>query len=255
MAALGWNSGAIREFRAKGPAIAISKFYGVRIQEQVACAFLSEVRHVRIEHLKIERCMAKLMDGDLPWQADGLDIGQSSSDISVNGADIDSTWEAMDVVANGSGIDGLVIKNLAISNAFAFGLKLGYRLRAAAASGLRMSNVGLAGVVVYGPVNGVTIDDVTIRGVGLVQGPGPTITPWPVGSRAGIRVDFGSRGTEAGGLAPRNVVVEDALVSNSRHSAAYDFGIRNETREAVRAIRFRAEGFNRSPIDGPNAQR
>ena len=65
------------------------KFYGVRIQEQVACAFLSEVRHVRIEHLKIERCMAKLMDGDLPWQADGLDIGQSSSDISVNGADID----------------------------------------------------------------------------------------------------------------------------------------------------------------------
>ena len=38
-------------------------------------------------------------------------------------------------------------------------------------------------------------------------------------------------------------MVEDALVSNSRHSAAYDFGIRNETREAVRAIRFRAEGF------------
>lgn len=251
VAAAGWNAGAIHEFRAKGPGIPAAKFYGVRIQEQLACAFLSEVRHVRIEHARIERCMASFVDGDLPWQTDGLDIGQSSSDIRVNGAVIDSIWEAIDVVANGSGIDGLVVSNLSVSNAFSFGLKLGYRLRGAIASGLRMSNVGLAGVTVYGPVNGVTIDDVTIREVGVIQGPGGPITPWPAPSRAGIRIDFGSRGTEAERSAPRNIVVEDTLISNRQHPAAYEFGIRNETGAAVRAVRFRAQGFNRAPINGP----
>ena len=108
----------------------------------------------------------------------------------------------MEVLANGSGIDGLVIKNLAISNAFAFGLKLGYRLRAAAASGLWVQCRARRGWLMAR----FTIDDVTIRGVGSVKA-GSDDHALPVG--VGARASRGFRVARHRGA--RNVAVEDVL--------------------------------------------
>ena len=74
VAATGWNSVPIHEFReSRGRGVKGGKFYGVRIQEQLTCASLANVSHVRITEIRIERCLARFVTGDLPWQADELD--------------------------------------------------------------------------------------------------------------------------------------------------------------------------------------
>lgn len=250
IAAIGWNSVPIREFREAGRGgAATSKFYGVRVQEQVTCAFLSEVQHVRIENARVERCMARFDTGDLPWQADGLTIGRSSSDVVVNGALIDSAWEGMDVVAGGEGIDGLQINNLQVSNAFSFGLKLGYDLRNTRVSGLRVTNAGLAGLLIYGPVTGLQVADTAISNVGLVRMGARTIEPWPSGNRSGIRLDEGS-GASAARLTPRNVLIERASVSTTDGQAQYEFGLLIHPGSDVQVSGFHARGFSHAEVRG-----
>jgi hypothetical protein len=236
VAAIGWNSVPIHEFRERGPGgVPVAKFYGARIQEQLTCASLSNVSHVRITGIRVERCMARFVTGNLPWQADGLDIGGSSSDIIVNGAKIDSTWEGMDVVADGDGINGLQINDLNVSNSFSFGLKMGYQLRNARVTRLNVDGAGLAGVALYGPVHDVQISHASIRGVGTVAGNSGSYSPWPPGNRAGIRLD-GARN-----LTPEDVLFEDVAVSG--HPRNFEFGILNTGGRRIQLIAFRAEGF------------
>ena len=244
-AATGWNSVPIHEFREQRPGgAAVAKFYGVRIQEQLTCAFLANVSHVRIENVRIERCMARFDTGDLPWQTDGLAIGRSSSDVTINGARIDSTWEAMDVVGGGDGIDRLEINDLTVSNAFSFGLKMGYQLRGARISRVNVDGAGLAGVVLYGPVRDVRISRGTIRNVGKLRGNTGSFSPWPPGNRAGIRIDG------ATGAAPEDIQIEDIAVFG--RPKEFEFGLLNTGGRRIRLVRFKGQGFGREQAHGIN---
>jgi hypothetical protein len=234
--AAGWNSVPIHEFREqRSGRRAAAKFYGVRVQEQLTCVSLANVAHVRIENVRVERCMARFDGGDLPWQTDGLDIGRSSSDISIQGGRIDSAWEGVDVAAGGDGIDGLRIDGLSISNAFSFGLKMGYQLRNARVSDLVVRGAGLAGIVLYGPVRGVRISRASAENVGTLFGSGGAYSPWPRGNRAGIRLDGNP------GSTPEDIVIEDARVSGS--PSEFEFGILNTGGRQIQLIRFKAQGF------------
>jgi hypothetical protein len=243
VAAIGWNSVPIHEFRQQGRSGAnASKFYGVRIQEQLTCVSLGNVSHVRITGARIERCMARFDSGDLPWQADGLDIGRSSFDILISNSKIDSTWEGMDAAAGGDGIASLQINDLTVSNSFSFGLKMGYRLRDARVSRLNVDGVGLAGVVVYGPVRDVRISRASIRNVGIVRDSHLSYSPWPPGNRAGIRLDGAASST------PQDIVFEDVAVSG--HPNNFEFGILNTGGRHIQLIRFQAEGFGAAGTRG-----
>jgi hypothetical protein len=222
--------------------VAVGKFYGVRIQEQLTCVTLANVSHVKIENARIERCMARFDTGDLPWQTDGLSIGRSSSDIIVNGATIDSTWEGVDVVAGGKGIDRLQINDLTVSNSFSFGLKMGYDLRNARVSRLTVKGAGLSGVVLYGPVRNVRISGATIQNVGMIRRVGGRFSPWPAGNRAGLRIDGND------GSSPQGVVVEDMAVAG--RPTEIEFGMLNSVSTPVRLVRFNAEGVGSKRIHG-----
>ena len=244
VAAMGWNSVPIHEFREQRSGRPGGKFYGVRIQEQLSCVSLANVKHVRIENVRIQRCMARFDTGDLPWQADGLNIGQSSVDVVINGGTIESTWEGVDVVAGGAGIDGLRINGLTIADSFSYGLKMGYQLRNASVSGLSVRGAGLAGVVLSGPVRGVGISRASIQQVGVVRGREGPYTPWPRGNRAGIRLDG------APGSAPESIVIEDVRVSG--RPAEFEFGVLNTGGRGIQLTRFRAEGFGNEQAHGVN---
>jgi hypothetical protein len=236
VSARGWNSVPIHEFREKGRDRTVAaKFYGVRIQEQLTCAYFASVSHVRIENARIERCLARFDEGDIPWQTDGLDIGRSSSDVLIDRARIDLTWEGVDVAAGGRGIDRLTIKNLTVLNAFAFGLKMGDQLRGASVSALKVDGAGLAGVVVYGPARDVHISNASIRSVGLLRGTHGPYSPWPAGNRAGVRID---------GVAPDvpdGVVLEEVAVSGTPGS--FEFGILNTGGRRIEATGFNTQDF------------
>ena len=249
VAATGWNSVPIHEFRSVGQDnMPVAKFYGVRIQEQISCLTMFEVQHVRINNLQIARCMAQFDTGNIPWQADGFAIGLSSSDIVINGGTIDSTWEGIDVAAGGTGVEGLVINDLTIRNSFGFGLKLGVRVRNAQVSRLAVSKAGLAGIVIYGPVNGVHVSGATIDGVGVVRGAKGDFSPWKPGARAGVRVDEGGGGLDGEGRLPRDVTLDDVTVSTAGLSSNYEFGFLNNGGPGVRAMRLNATGYRQAKV-------
>lgn len=247
VAAIGWNVVPIREFReGLGSVARQPRFYGTRIQEQLTCAHLADVEHVRIVELRIERCEARFDTGSLPWQADGLNIGGFSSDVVIKEAVIDSVWEGIDVVASGKGVDGFEIDGARISNAFGVGLKLGYDLRNATVRRLTVSNAGLAGIVVYGRVSAARISDSAITGVGLVLSRGAVLEPWSRYSRAGIRIDQGSSSE----LTPSDIVIDNVAVTNGAAGARYEFGLLNTGGTRVRVARFTAEGFRTAKTAG-----
>lgn len=251
VAGVGWNSYPIHEFRRLGQQGAkVAKFYGVRIQEQVTCASFSEVHNVVIRNARISRCMARFVEGDLPWQADGLDISRSSSNVVVESPVIDMTWEGMDVVANGTGIDGLQIRGARVTNCFSFCLKLGKQLRKPVVTGATIVNAGIAGIVFYGPVRDGMLDGATISGVGTIAVAGRTLLPWPKQEHAGVRVSAGTSG--AGGDArssPSGLDIDNVDVSGTG-GTAYDFGVLNKGGTGVRVRGLRASGFSRAAIGG-----
>lgn len=242
--AVGWNSVPIHEFREHRPGdTRAAKFYGVRIQEQLTCVALQNVSQVTVENLRIARCMARFQNGNLPWQADGFDLGNSSSDIKVNGAAIDSTWEGIDVVADGNGIQRLDMNDLKVTNAFSFGLKMGYQLHGASVSGLEVAGAGLAGVVLYGPVRDVRLSNLSIRDVGELRGPDGLYSPWPRGNHAGIRID----GTH--GSTPEGIVIDHATASG--RPGEFDFGLLNTGVDRVQLRDFTAQGFKSGEVRQP----
>ncbi len=251
--AIGWNSVAVHEFRQAGKGgIHGSKFYGVRVQEQVTCALFSEVQNVTIRNPRISRCMARFQDGDLPWQADGLDISRSSSNVTVDGAIIDSTWEGMDIVGNGSGIEGLMISNARVSNSFGFGLKLGHQVHNAHIVNPTISNAGIAGIVLYGDVSGASISNATIGGVGELSANGSTFVPWQREQHSGVRIQEGPTAAEGGRAAPHNVTINDTNILHG--SSAYEFGLLNTGGTGIHVHGFRATGFTRAAEAGVSAQ-
>ncbi|QUT04362.1 right-handed parallel beta-helix repeat-containing protein [Sphingobium phenoxybenzoativorans] len=251
--AAGWNAVPIREFRTAGSAEGATqnKFYGVRVQEQVTCAFLADVTHVVIRNARISRCMARFDVGDVPWQADGLDIGRSSSDILVTGkTSIDSTWEGVDVVASGEGVDGLALDGILVSNSFSYGLKLGYKLSRAKVRAPVISGAGLAGILVYGPVRDVSIANADIRGMGSLTVAGARLQPWASQTRVGVCLDEGSRGTEAEGRTPTQISISNVTVGGAIKSGSYEYGFSNHGATNVRVSHVQASDFRREALRG-----
>jgi hypothetical protein len=237
VAAEGWNAVPIHEFRNWGAQAKQPKFYGVRVQEQLTCVGLIDVTHVRIKGARISRCMARFGDRDLPWQADGLGIGGTSRDIVIQDSSVDSTWEGIDVVGGGSGIDDLVIDNFKVRNSFGFGVKLGYRLRNSNLSRLAITNSGLAGIVVYGAVSEVLIDDATVDNVGVIEVNSAPYFPWPAATRAGVRVDEAPHGV------PRGITLRDVEVTQRLPGSSFQFGLLNNGGIDVHSERLDARGF------------
>lgn len=232
---VGWNAAVLHEFREKGRDGATeAKFYGVRVQEQLTCVNLSNVSRVRIDNVRIERCLAQFEDGKIPWQTDGLDIGRSSSDITIRRVRIDSTWEGMDIAAGGTGIQDLILNDITVTNSFSFGLKMGYQLEKARVSKLAVNGAGLSGIVVYGPVRNVSVSSASITRVGLVRNGATDFAPWPAGNRAGVRID----GTPES--SPADVLFEDVTVSGNPNE--YEFGILNTGGQRIRTARFTVQG-------------
>ena len=180
VAAKGWNTFPIREFRVAGQDGAkMTGFQGVRVQEQISCVTFVRSHQIVLRDTKIERCGARFVEGFIPWQADGLTVGGPSSDLTIEGdTRIASTWEGIDLVGSGDGIDRVRITGATISDSFSFGVKWGYKLTNAVLEGTTVTNAGLAGVVIYGPVRAAMVRDVRISGVGTVRFPGGFSSPW-----------------------------------------------------------------------------
>jgi hypothetical protein len=249
VAAAGWNTYPIHEFRRAGQQGAkAAKFYGVRVQEQVTCADFAEVHNVVIRNARISRCMARFVDGDLPWQADGLDVARSSSNILVDSPVIDTVWEGMDVVGNGTGIDGLRIVSPRVSNCFSFCLKLGKQLRKPIVSGAIINNAGIAGIVFYGPLEDGKLDGATIGGVGTITVGGRTFVPWPKQPGAGVQINEGTSGSGSNARStPRGLEIDNVAVS-SGGGRGYGFGVLNKGGQGVHVQGLRASGFNQAAI-------
>jgi hypothetical protein len=249
VAAIGWNTIPIHEFRNAGEdGVPVAKFYGVRVQEQLTCVLFSEVHKVTIRNARISHCMAKFVDGNLPWQADGLDISHPSSDIVVDSPVIDNTWEGMDVLSQGGDITGLEIHSPRVSNSFGFGLKLGKQLRNPVITNAIITNAGIAGIVIYGGVEGASINGATITGVGLISAGGRTFVPWPEMTHSGIRIDDGPSGSGNQRAVPRNVDIQNVDVSDGAGVGGY--AILNKVGPLARVRGLRARGFSGPPTHG-----
>jgi hypothetical protein len=252
VAAIGWNTVPIHEFRDAGEnGATAAKFYGVRIQEQVTCAKFNEVHNVVIRGARISRCMARFADGDLPWQADGLDITRSSSNVVVESPVIDNVYTGMDIVGNGTGIDGFKVNGAKVSNCFTYCLKLGKQLRNPVVTNASVTNAGLAGIIFSGNVRDGTLKGATITGVGMISANGRPLVPWPRQEHVGIRIDKGKVGNgDPTKSTPSGLDLEDIQVSNALGAAAYEFAVLNKGGKDVHVRNLRASGFSRASIGG-----
>ncbi len=248
--AVGWNVIPIHEFRDVGvDGATVAKFYGVRAQEQVTCAKFNDVHNVVIRGARISRCVAHLADGDLPWQADGLNITRSSSNVVVESPVIDNVFTGMDLDGNGTGIDGLKVNGAKVSNCFTYCLKLGKQLRNPVVTNVTISNAGLAGIIFSGPVRNATLNGATITGVGMISAAGRPFVPWPRQAHAGIRIDKGKAGNgDETKSTPSGLDLENIQISNAPGTAPYEFGVLNKGGMGVRIQGLRASGYSRQEI-------
>lgn len=216
----GRNKATIREYRQPGqmpgrPA----GFYGVLVQEQIAGVMFVRSHHIHLTDTRIENCDTQFSEGRIPWQTDGLDIGQSSSDVVIDGnTRIASTWEGIDVIAVGTGVQGLTIDGATVSNSFNFGIKLGYHLTGATVRNAKIRDAGIAGIVIYGPPDHVTIDNIDVSGIGSVNFLGKANVPWPGATTAGVLVIDG--GINNPGVMPQDVDITNLRVNGGDHCNA-----------------------------------
>lgn len=225
---IGWNTVPIREFRAAdGKGIKDSKFYGVRVQEGVTCGFITASTDVVVNNAHVSRCGAVFDTGFLPWQSDGFDIGSSSANITLNHPRISQVWEGIDVLAGGTGVRNLTIKDAEISDIFAFGIKLGYNLSDAQIDGARIARSALNGIIVYGPVRNAAIRDTKLDEMGLFVRDGKPFQPWDITSIGGIRLNKGTSGRSSDVVYPDGVTIDRVSVANRLHPQAYFYGFIN----------------------------
>ena len=175
----GWNTVPMREFRRAGDRSAPrSSFYGTRVQEQLSCLAIEGSHNVSLERLRIDGCRARFAEGDIPWQADGVGIGQSSRDIRIQNASITDTWEGIDIVGGGRGVSGVTISGAEISNSFNYAVKVGHNASDISVADSTLGRAGLAGIIFYGPVRNALVSKVRIDEPGSVFYAGMLQRPW-----------------------------------------------------------------------------
>ncbi|WP_206610322.1 right-handed parallel beta-helix repeat-containing protein [Croceibacterium ferulae] len=217
VAASGWNTFPIREFRYAGQdGLTQGGFKGVRVQEQISCVTIASSNHVVFRDATIERCGAEFAEGFIPWQADGLTVGGTSSDLTIEGdTRIASTWEGIDLIGGNDGIDQVHIRGATISDSFSFGVKWGYKVSNSILEDTNITNAGLAGVVIYGPVRSVAVNDVRISGIGSVNFPTGVSSPWD-GNKVGLLIAAGANpGTRE--TYPQGVEIDGLSVNGGPH--------------------------------------
>jgi len=241
--AQGWNTAPIREFRLAGQqGAAATGFQGVRVQEQISCLMIVRSRDVVLNGLQVNGCRARFAEGDFPWQADGVGIGESSAQIRIGARSvIRDTWEGIDVVGGGSGVSGVAMANVKVVNSFGYGIKIGYATRDVTVTDGSISGAGLAGVVVYGPVRGVAVQRTRISDVGTVRLGAMRLAPWRQ-ERAGVLIE------PAHGAEPEGVALQGLRISGSGDCR---FGVLTLGRNVVRERGSVVTGCDRAQTGDP----
>lgn len=182
----GWNRPMVRELRPSeknGGEI----FGGTRVQEQLVGIMIAGSQGVTIRNARIDGCRARFAEGDVAWQADGVNITQDSSDISIEGnTQVSDSWEGIDI---GGTVSNVRIESVSIRGSFAFGVKLGHRVSDVLIRDSKISGAGLAGVLLYGAAKRITLDGLQIDITDQARSP---ISEWPGSSKAGVLIEKSS---------------------------------------------------------------
>ncbi|WP_054118657.1 right-handed parallel beta-helix repeat-containing protein [Porphyrobacter sp. AAP60] len=231
---IGWNSVPLREFRRAGDRGARQNgFYGTRSQEQLTCLSIEGSSNVLIDDLRIDGCRARFVEGDIPWQTDGMGVGQSSSNIQIENARISDTWEGIDM----GNVDNIALSNAEITDSFNYAVKVGYQTHAVSLVDSVFSRAGIAGVVISGPVRDTLIRRVRIDEPGRIFFAGAMQSPWGQG-RAGVELDMGNPAQHAKAY-PTGVLLENVTVRGGRDCP---LGLLNRTPERVSLEGLRVSG-------------
>lgn len=211
--ALGWNRPTIREIEVTGRSQA--RFVGARVQEQLSCVTFVATRHIVMRDTTVENCGARFRDGVLPWQADGINLGSGTSDVRILGnTRIARTWEGIDIVGSGSGVQDVVIDGARVSDSFSIGVKLGNRTSSAVLRNSTIDGAGLTGVMIYGPADAIRLANVAISGVGDDGRDAAGRRQW-TGEKAGVMID-----RDGNGASPQAVSFDAVTVSGGNSCAA-----------------------------------
>jgi hypothetical protein len=212
----GWNRPMVRELRPSRRVGGLFDLRGTRVQEQLVCVMIAGSRQVTLHDTTIAGCRARFSEGDVPWQADGLNISQDSRDVSILGdTRISDTWEGIDVAGGGeAGASAIRIDGATITGSFAFGIKLGHRLSDVQVLDTRISGAGLAGATIYGPVEGISLNGLTIDMADQKPGRGKApIAEWPA-TKVGILIE------RSGSDVPRGIRLSDIAVTGGASCSA-----------------------------------
>lgn len=243
----GWNTVPIREYRTAGDQNAPhTGFHGVRVQEQLSCLMIVGSKNIVFEGLRIEGCLARFNEGDVPWQADGIGIGQSSSNIRIVKSRIADTWEAIDIVGGGDGVSNVSISQTAVVNTFGYGVKVGVRSHDITLDDSTISRTGLAGVVIYGKVRDMAVRRVRIAEVGSVFYGGALRRPWEQ-ERAGVLIAKGNSGGPASDD-PAGIMLDAITVKGGRDCR---FGVLNQAQLALQPVRLDLTGCETPNVHAP----
>lgn len=239
VSARGWNTFPIREFRFAGRnGVTQSGFKGVRVQEQISCVAIVHSSFIVLRDTTVERCGAEFAEGFLPWQADGITVRDTTTELTIEGdTRVASTWEGLDLIGGAGGIGKVNIRGATISDSFSFGVKWGYKVIDTVLEDTTINNAGLAGVVLYGPVRSAVVRDVRISGIGAVNSPTGTFSPWN-DNKAGLLIARGAiPGTEK--LYPEDVEIDGVTVTGGPDC---DWAYLNEGGSGIRMIRLSLAG-------------
>lgn len=201
---IGFNRITIRELVQDSPGTV--RFVATRVQEQLACVAIFRTTRVVLRNTRIQRCMAQFDDADLPWQADGLDLANGTSNVKILGrTEISTTWEGLDIIGTGLGVDDISLEDVEISNSFSIGLKLGHKVTRVRARQTAIMGAGFAGVMIYGPVDGVELTNTKISKPGYIRQDQEQLDS-SLGEGTGLLI------TEANATSPINIKVDQLIV-------------------------------------------
>ncbi len=238
-----WNSVPIYVYDAEA-----RQFAQVRSQEQANGLVIVGSDDVVVERATIDGVLYRSRDGLIPWQADGISIGNVSC-LGIYDTTIARTWEGIDLT--GQWVRNFRLANIEIRDSHAFGLKLVHAATDGVVDDLRVSHSGLAGVVVAGPVADVLLNDVEVRESGAMRlGGGRTMKPW-----AGLPGDLGdiagiSIGGNAAGL-PGRIGLADAEVENATFPGLMRIGVRvHAARPAIAVSGVEVAGAREAALAG-----
>lgn len=209
----GWNRPTIREIEVTGRQNI--RFVGTRVQEQLSCVTFVSSQQIVMRDTVVENCGAQFKGGIYPWQADGINLGSGTSDVLITGdTRIDRTWEGIDIVGSGNGVANVLIDGARITDSFSIGVKMGNRVTSASLRNSVVDGAGLAGIMLYGPANGIRLEKVAIRGVGDDARDASNGRRW-AGEKSGILID-----QDGSGSVPRGVIADSVTVAGERACVA-----------------------------------